>query len=143
MVTLVITALGLLSALALFDAVQAWRVAALAADDVHARAAAWRGLTDVRTPPDLPWLCLQPPHAAVRRSVALDAGSRLELVWWTVVPGNIRAEVTGLGPAGGRHRWLLRLRPDSLPSDPWVPGCPSATRLWPADSDWVMAHPEG
>jgi hypothetical protein len=143
MVTLVITALGLLSALALFDAVQAWRVAGLAADVVRARAAALHGLIALRDPPDLPWLCLQPPHAAVRRSQSLGGGTRVELVWWAVMPGEIRAQVTGVGPAGGRHRWLARLRPDSLPSDPWVPGCPAATRLRPTDSGWLMAHPEG
>jgi hypothetical protein len=143
MVVLVLAALGLLSALALSDAVQAWRASGLAEDDVRARAAALEALQGLRAPPDLAWLCLQPPHAGLWAGHPVSGGGRAELQWWSVGRGEVRAEVTGVGPLGGRRRWLAYLVPDSLPEEPWVPGCPDARGLRPAGAGWLQAHPEG
>jgi len=143
MVLLTLLALTILASLALFDALQAWRAAGLAEDGVRARAAAHTALREVFAPPSVAWLCLQPPYAAVEREVSLPSGGRARISWRTLGPADQRAEVAGLGPQGARHRLLVRLTPDSLPSDPWVPGCPTATRLEPAGPDWWARHPEG
>lgn len=143
MVVLVLAALGLLSALALSDAVQAWRASGLAEDDVKARSVALAALDGLRAPPDLPWLCLQPPHSSVWAGYPVSGGGRAELRWWSVRRGEVRAEVTGVGPRGARRRWLAQLVPDSLPTEPWVPGCPDAQALLPAGLGWLQAHPEG
>lgn len=142
-VLLVLIALGMLSSLALGDAVLAARVAALAEDEVRARATALAGDSLMRQPPDVTWLCLQPPTAAQRRVVLQPDGGRVELVWWMTGTGLVRAQLTGIGPSGGRHRRLGWLRPDSLiPLDP-RPGCPDARALVPAAVSWRAAHPEG
>jgi hypothetical protein len=143
MVVLVLAALGLMSALALSDAVQAWRASGLAEDDVRARAAALAALSGLRTPPDLAWLCLQPPHVSVWAGHPVPGGGRAELRWWSVGRGEVLAQVTGVGPRGGRRRWLAHLVPDSLPVEAWVPGCPDAQGLRPAGPGWLQAHPEG
>lgn len=143
MVLLTLLALTILSSLALFDALQAWRAAALAEDAVRARAAAHSALQQVFAPASLPWLCLQPPHLHTDREFTLPAGARARVSWRTFGPADLRAEVAGFGARGARHRLLVRLTPDSLPGDPWVPGCPSATRLLPAGPDWWVRHPEG
>lgn len=142
-VLLVLVALGLLSSLALSDALQASRVATLAEDAVRVRAAVIGGLEALAAPPDLPWLCLQPPNAPARASSSAPDGSRLLRQWWMVAPGVVRVEMEGRGPGGARHRRLGWMRPDSLlPLDP-RPGCPDATRLVPLGPDWLGAHPEG
>lgn len=143
MVLLTMLALAILASLAFFDALQAWRTAAFAEDALRARAAAHAALAATFDPPALPWLCLQPPHQEVVRDLVLPAGQRARLAWRALAPAEVRAEVTGFGPRGARHRLLVRLTPDSLPSDPWLPGCPAATRLLPAGPDWWMRHPEG
>lgn len=143
MVLLVMTALGLLSSLALFDALQATRGARLAEDEARATAAAVAGVAGLLSPPDLPWLCLQPPSAPVRRDVSIEGGGRVRLAWWSLGGGRVRGEVTGFGLGGGRHRRFARLVADSIPSDPLTPGCPTAVALRPASPDWLQAHPDG
>lgn len=143
MVLLVLVALGMLSSLALGDALQSVRVATLAEDELRARAAAVAADSVLRRPPDLLWLCLQPPASPQRRVLGHRDGSRAELTWWMAGPGLVRVQVLGVGPSGARHRRLAWLRPDSLvPLDP-RPGCPDATALEPAVQDWRAAHPEG
>jgi hypothetical protein len=143
MVILVLAALGLLSALGLADAMLATRVAALAEERVRAHAAMLEALPALFTPPDVPWLCLRSPDAPIRVLHAASGGSRVELVWWAVGRGAVRAQITGLSPLGGRHRRLALMAPDSLPTDPGQPGCPGATRLVPAGEGWLLPHPEG
>jgi len=63
-----IVSLGLLASLALFDAVQEWRGAGLADDQVIARAAALEGLDAVARPADLAGLCLRSPLSVVAAS---------------------------------------------------------------------------
>lgn len=142
-VLLVLVALGMLSSLALGDAMLAARVAALAEDEVQARAAAVGGDSVLRRPPDLTWLCLQPPSAPQRRVVAGPDGGRVEVLWWMVGSGLVRVQVTGIGPGGGRYRRLAWLRPDSLVAGDPRPGCPDARALVPAALSWRAAHPEG
>lgn len=142
-VLLVLVALGMLSSLALGDALLATRVAALAEDEVRARSAALSADSALRHPPDLVWLCLQPPSAPQHLVLMQPEGSRVEIWWWMVESGLVRVQVTGVGPGGGRHRRLGWLRPDSLiPLDP-RPGCPEARALVPAALSWRSAHPEG
>lgn len=143
MVLLVLLALGLLSSLALSDAMQAMRAASLAGDGLHARAAAQRGLALAFEPPNLALLCLQPPHAEMVREVTFAPGATARLSWRMLPTRVIQLEVTGRGERGVRARLLGRLTPDSLPSDPWVFGCPAATRLRPAGPDWWIRHPGG
>ncbi len=142
-VLLVLVALGMLSSLALQDALLATRVATLAEDELRARAAALGGDSLIVNPPDLRWLCLQPPSAPQRLVHIQPDGSRVEITWWWTGSGLVRVQVTGIGPAGGRHRRLGWLRPDSLiPLDP-RPGCPEARALMPAAVNWRSGHPEG
>ncbi len=143
MVLLVLVALGMLSSLALGEALLTTRAAVLAEDELRARAAAVDADSALRQPPDLHWLCLQPPTASQRRVLRRTDGSRAELTWWMLGPGLVRVQVLGVGPSGARHRRLAWLRPDSLvPLDP-RPGCPDASRLEPAVRDWRAAHPDG
>lgn len=143
MVLLVLVALGFLSSLAVGDALQSARVASLAEDELAARAAVLDGLAHARTPPDLPWLCLQPPAVAMRQVHPRASGGALEITWWQVRPGVVRVQLVGVGASGARHRRLGWLRPDSVVPDDPRPGCPEATRLVPAASDWLTAHPAG
>jgi hypothetical protein len=143
MVLLVLVALGMLSSLALADALQSARVATLAEDELRARALAVAGDSVLRTPPDIRWLCLQPAVAPQRRVLAEPNGSRAEVTWWMSGPGLVRVQVLGVGPAGARHRRLAWLKPDSLVPLDSRPGCPDATRLVPAVRDWRAEHPEG
>jgi hypothetical protein len=143
MVLLVLVALGLLSALALSDATLATRAATLAEDEVLARAALLEGLPALAEVPDVAWLCLQPPASPLRLRKLVGGGRSVEVAWWMVAPGVVRAELVGIAAAGGRHRRLAWLRPDSLdPADP-RPGCPEALRLEPLGAEWLGAHPEG
>lgn len=142
-VLLVLVALGILSALALQDAMLASRVAALAEDELQARAAALTGDSALRHPPDLTWLCLQPPASPQRRVLPAPHGARVEILWWMLGSGLVRVQVKGVGAGGSRHRRLGWLRPDSLlPLDP-RPGCPESRALEPAATNWRAAHPEG
>lgn len=142
-VMLVLVALGLLSSLALGDALLAARVATLSEDELRARAAVVAADSLMRRPPDLTWLCLQPPAQAVRLRRSQPDGGRVEVAWWATGPGLVRVQVTGVGPRGGRHRRIAWMRPDSLvPLDP-RPGCPDAARLIPAALHWRASHPEG
>lgn len=140
---LMIVALGMLSALSLTDALQAARIATLAEDEALARAAALEGLARLGAPPDVPWLCLQPPAAPVRVVDTLPDGRRVELRWWAVSPGVVRAEVVGVGARGGRHRRIGWLRPVPVDPEDHRPGCPEAERLEPIGPDWLGGHPEG
>lgn len=143
MVLLVMLALGLLSALALFDAVQATRAGRLARDEALAYATAVAGVSGLLVPPDIAWLCLQPPSSPLRRAHAMEGGGRVELVWWSLGYGRVRGEVTGVGGGGGRQRRLAWLRADSIPLDSGTPGCPAAKRLQPMSPVWLRAHPDG
>lgn len=142
-VLLVLVALGLMSSLALSDALLASRVATLAEDEARARGTVLSGVEGVRAPPDLHWLCLQPPARPARTTQALSDGGQLELVWWMVAPGVVRAQITGVAAGGSRHRRIAWLRPDSLLPMDVRPGCPDAAGLVPAVEDWLVGHPEG
>lgn len=143
MALLVLVALALLSALALTDALQVSRAATLAEDEARARAAVLQGIDGLGNPPDLAWLCLQPPMHPVEAVERFADGRRVERRWWTVAPGVVRVELVGVGTHGARHRRLGWMRPDSVDAgEPWV-GCPRATQLLPAGTDWLGGHPEG
>lgn len=143
MVLLVLAAVGLLSSLLLADALQAWRAAQLATDAVRARAASVSALQGLLHPADLPWLCLQPPSVLREASATLPDGAAVTLRWWHLGGGQVRGEVEGRGRHGGRHRRIALLRPDSLPADSLVLGCPLAGNLRPAGNDWIQHHPDG
>ncbi len=143
MVVLVLAALGILSSLGLMDALQAWRASRLAEDEARARAAAIAGIAGLFTPADVPWLCLRPPAAPSRTTLSIGEGDRAELTWWTVGRGLVRGEVEGLGRRGGRHRRIVLLRADSIPTDSALVGCPQATRLVPVPGVWILPHPDG
>ncbi len=143
MILLVMTALAILSALALFDALQTWRVALLAEDGVRARAAAHGAMRAAFAPPDLHFLCLQPPHLLTGTHTVATAAGEATIGWRSLGPGRLRAEITGTGRSGARHRLLVLLTPDSLPALPGAPGCPTATRLLPQGPAWVLRHPQG
>jgi hypothetical protein len=143
MVLLVLLALGLISSLALSDAIQAYRASGLAGDALQARSAAHRALPLAFNPPDLALLCLQPPHAEMVREVTFADGTEARISWRALTSRVHQLEVTGHGIKGARVRLLGRLTPDSLPSEPWVFGCPAATRLQPAGPDWWFRHPAG
>jgi hypothetical protein len=143
MTLLVLLALGMLSALALTDATQSARVAALGEDEARARAALLQALERLSTPPDVPWLCLQPPAQPTVVLDSLPDGSRIERRWWMVRPGVVRVEVVGIGVGGSRKRRIGWLRPDSLEPPGPAAGCPRALRLEPVGVDWLEGHPEG
>lgn len=143
MVLLMTTALGLLAALSLMEAAQSARVAALAEDELRARAAAWEGLSAALHPPDLHWLCLQPPASPVRREWALPGGGAAVVTWWTLPAVAVRAEVEGRGRAGARQRRVALLVPDSVDAANPGLGCPEATGLQAVGGDWIQPHPEG
>lgn len=143
MALLVMVALALLSALALTDALHASRAATLAEDEARARAAALQGIEGLASPPDLAWLCLQPPMRPIAVTEDTPDGGRVERRWWMVAPGVVRVELVGIGVHGARHRRLGWMRPDSIDAAAPHPGCPRATRLLPAGLDWLGGHPEG
>lgn len=142
-VLLALVALGLLSSLALADALLASRASRFAEDAVRARAAALSSVADLFEPADLGWLCLQPPASPARRRLHRSDGSEVDLAWWVLGRGVIRGEVRSRGPQGGRYRLLVSLRVDSLAPDSSAIGCPGATRLLPSGSGWWRALPEG
>lgn len=138
-----LVSLALLSSLALFDALQEWRVAGLADDQVLARAALQEGLDQLTQPADLAVLCVSAPLLRQGRAASAAGGGRFTLSWSHVGGGLVRAEVRGEGRHGARARAIALLRPDS---SEWVSGlyrCPTATRLAPAGTGWATVHPEG
>jgi hypothetical protein len=138
-----LVALALLSALALFDAVQEWRVAGLADDQVVARAALQEGLDELTRPTDLALLCVSP---ALARQMAIGpaaGGGEYRLSWWHLGDGLVRAEVEGRGRLRARARAIALLRPDSSERVMGLYRCPSATGLRPAGTGWLTTHPEG
>lgn len=139
----VLVALGLLSALALTDAVRDWRVATLAEDAVRARAAALSALAAAAQPVDLGALCLAGPLAEQSMDVASAPGTRAHVRWRSLQPGIVRAEIEGEGSQGARHRMQALLTPDSAERVMGLFRCPSATRLRPAAGRWTDGHPEG
>lgn len=143
MVLLVLAALGVLSALALSDAHQAWRAARFAEDQVRARALAFGALGAAQSPPDIRWLCLQPPASPIRQSLPAAAGGEVDLAWWWMGGGSARALVSAQGAEGGRYRLLVSLRVDSVSADSSVIGCPAATRLLPDVGGWFRPVPGG
>ena len=143
MTLLVLVALGMLGALALLDATQAARVAALGEDEALARAAMLGAVGQLETAPDVPWLCLQPPARAIVLTDRLADGRRTERRWWMVAPGLVRVEVVGIGVGGSRQRRVGWMRPDSLEPPGPLPGCPRAQRLQPIGQRWLGGHPEG
>lgn len=138
-----IVVLGLLSSLALFDAVLEWRVAGLADDQVVARAAAVEGTDAVADPPDLGGLCVRPPLAWEERAGTTAAGGRYRVRWQHLGDGLVRAEVEGTGRIGARSRVIALVRPDSSERVSGLYRCPSAVRLIPAVPQWLETHPEG
>ena len=138
-----IMALGLLSSLALFDAVQEWRVAGLADDQVLARAAVLQGVDAVAHPPDLPGLCVRPPLASVAATGPGAGGGAWLVRWRHLGDGLVRAEVEGRGRAGSRARVMALVVPDSGGRSSGLYGCAAATRLVPAGPGWLEGHPEG
>lgn len=136
-------ALALLSALALFDAVQEWRVAGLADDQLIARAALHEGLDALAEPTDLPLLCVSPPLAGQVVTAASAGGGAYHLTWSHLGGGLVRAEAEGRGRVGARARAIALMRPDSSERVMGLYRCPAATRLAPAGAVWLTAHPEG
>jgi hypothetical protein len=139
----VMLALVLLAGLALFDAVQEWRVATLAVDRVVSRAAALAALEGAVRPPALAVLCVSPPLAeqsAVARIPGPGAG---RLAWRHLGGGSVLAEVTGTGSHRTRTRLLALLTPDSSETVSGLFRCSRATRLLPLGTRWVEGHPDG
>jgi hypothetical protein len=139
----VVTALALLGALAVFDAVQESRVASLAGDRVEARAALLEGIAAASNPPSVVALCVQPPLAAMTRSGASVGRGRYGVVWRHLGRGLMLAEVEGRGVRGARARLRLLLRPDSGAVVSGLYSCPAAQRLLPAEPEATEWHPEG
>lgn len=139
----VLVALGLLSSLALSDAVRDWRVASLAEDAVRARAAAMHGLALAGDPTDLAGLCVSGPLAVRSMDVPTSGGTRARIRWRVLQPGIVRVDTEGAGTHGARHRLQALLTPDSAERVMGLYRCPSATRLVPAAVRWTDGHPEG
>lgn len=139
----VLVALGLLSSLALGDAVRDWRVATLAEDAVRARAAAMTALAATGHPPDLAALCVSGPLLEQSRVVPSAPGTVARIRWRSLQPGIVRADTEGAGMHGARHRLQALLTPDSTERVMGLLRCPAATRLVPAAARWTDGHPEG
>lgn len=139
----VLIALGLLSALALSDALLDWRAATLADDAVRARAAALRGLADAPEPPDLAALCVAAPLAGQGRVAHGTDGTSAQLTWRSLGTGVVRVDVVGRGPQGAKHALWALMRPDSAERVTGLFRCPAAMRLVPVDGRWRGRHPEG
>lgn len=135
--------LGLLSSLALFDAVQEWRVAGLGDDQLLARAALLEGVDRVASPGDLPLLCVSSPMAWQLTFGSASGGGRFRVHWTHLGGGLVRAEVVGLGRSGARSGAIALVRPDSTDHLAGMVVCPRATRLEPAGPGWLVAPPEG
>jgi len=138
-----IVSLGLIASLALFDAVQEWRVAGLADDQVLARAAALEGLDAVARPPDVAGLCLRSPLSVEMGAGAASSGGRYRVRWQHLGDGLVRAEVEGQGRHGGRSRLIALVVPDTSERVSGLFRCPAASRLVPAGPGWSETHPEG
>jgi hypothetical protein len=136
-------ALALLAGLALFDAVQEWRVATLAVDRVISRASALAALEGAALPPALVLLCVSPPLVEQFAVAGVGGAGAGRLAWRHIGGGSVLAEVTGTGPHGTRTRLLALLAPDSSETVAGLFRCPRATRLIPRGPRWVEGHPEG
>ena len=143
LVSAALVALALLCSLALFDAVQEWRVAGLGDDRVRARAALHEAIDLVGDPVDLALLCVSAPLARETAAGRSAAGGSYRISWSHLGSGLMRAEVEGRGRTGARMRAIALLRPDSVTRTMGLLTCPTATRLIPAGPGWLMAHPEG
>lgn len=143
MVLMVVVALAMLSALAFSEAVRDWRVASLAEDGVHARAAALSALAESRVPPDLAGLCVSGPLAPQQRTVPLHGGASAVVRWRALGGGVVRAEAEGRGRFGARTRLHALLVPDSAERSMGLLRCPDARRLVPVTGRWQDGHPEG
>ncbi|MBL8998429.1 MAG: hypothetical protein JNL44_14035 [Gemmatimonadetes bacterium] len=139
----VMVALALLSTAALFDAVQEWRVATLAADRVVARAAALSALGAVSRPPALDLLCVSAPGSVQGAAAPVPGAGSARVSWRHLGSGAVRAEVTGLGVHGSRVRFLAFLAPDSADRTAALYRCPAASRLLPFGPRPIEGHPEG
>lgn len=142
-VLLVMVALSLLASLALYTAVQEWRVATLAEDRVHARASALTALLFVDRPPSLEALCLSPPLTVQQETAPVGGVGTARIAWRHLGAGTVRAEVTGNGRHGARARLLALLAPDSVERTGGLFRCPAARRLVPLGDRWLEGHPEG
>ncbi len=138
-----IVALGLLASLALFDAVQEWRVAGFADDQLLARAALLEAIDATASPPDLPGLCVRPALAPQLASGVAVAGGGWRVRWHHMGGGLVRAELEGRGRLGSRSRAIALVVPDSGDRSSGGYGCPAATRLVPAGTGWLEGHPDG
>lgn len=139
----VLVALGLLSALALSDALLDWRAATLADDAVRARAAAIRGLGSASQPPDLAALCVGGPLLSQERTIPVPGGSGATVTWRSLGNGMVRVDVAGWGLHGARHGAWGLMRPDSAERVMGLFRCPDAVRLEPVHTRWRGRHPEG
>ncbi len=139
----VIVALGLLSSLALSDAVRDWRVATLAEDAVRARAAALEALAAARAPVDLQALCLLGPLGEQESQVVTGPGSSGRVRWRMPQAGIVLVDAEGVGAHGARHRLHALLRPDTAERVSGLYRCPDASRLVRAAARWTDGDPEG
>ncbi|MBP7549630.1 MAG: hypothetical protein KA761_05040 [Gemmatimonadaceae bacterium] len=135
--------LALLSSLALFDAVQEWRVAGLGDDQLVARAALFEGVDRVASPGDLPLLCVSAPSARQLATGAASGGGRFQVRWSHLGGGLVRAEVEGFGRSGARSGAIALVRPDSTDHLAGMVVCSRATRLDPAGPGWLVTRPGG
>ncbi len=135
--------LGLLSALALHDAVQEWRVAALADDQALARAALLEAVDGVSHPPDLAALCVSSPLASQGASGLAVGGGAWRVRWHHLGEGRVWAVAEGRGLRGARARAVAHLAPDTAASDSGLFRCPAASRLAGRGPRWLERHPEG
>lgn len=142
-VLMLLVALELLSALALFDAVQEWRVAGLAEDRVVALAALEEGVDALRLPPDLAGLCTRTPLDPETRTGAASGGGAFRVTWSHFGDGIVQVRVTGSGRWGAEARAIALVTPDSTERASGVFACPAATRLMPLGPAWLVAEPVG
>jgi hypothetical protein len=142
-VLLVTLALALLSGFAFTEAVRDRRVATLAQDAVHARAAALTGLAEAGHPPDLAMLCVSGPLASQSREMTGAMGTHAVLRWRAMGGGVTWVEAEGRGRHGARRRLLGLMVPDSAERTMDLFRCPAALRLVPVSGRWRDGHPEG
>lgn len=139
----VLVALGLLSALALSDALLDWRAASLADDAVRARAAAISGLGAAPEPPDLASLCIAGPLLTQELDLPPSAGGTASVTWRALGTGVVRVEVLGRGRQGANHGIWALMKPDSAERVMGLLRCPDARRLVPVHGHWRGRRPEG
>ncbi len=142
-VLLTMVALALLSALALSDAVQEWRVATLSDDAVAARAALLEGVDAAASPPDLAALCVLPALMEQSATAPAAGGGRYRITWAHLGGGIVRLRIRGEGPRGAREGAVGLVRPDSGEVAAGLFSCPDASGLVPAAGGWLAADPGG